>query len=155
MYRLLCCLACLAGGLYSYSQVPAETLKKMIDEKSFVFHANSVLPTGGRSRQLTTEYTLVIKRDSVVADLPYFGRVYNVDYGNTNGGYDFVSTRFEYSAVPRKKGGWTINIRLKDRNDPGRITLFISETGNTSVNIISTNRQPISYSGIIVKDDRN
>jgi hypothetical protein len=127
----------------------------MVDEKSFTFNASTVQPTGGRTRQLTPEYTLIVKKDSIMADLPYFGRVYNVDYGNSKGGYDFVSTRFEYNAVPGKKGGWTINIRLKDRNDPSRITLFISETGNTSVNIISNNRQPIRYSGMLIKDERN
>lgn len=144
-----CMLIC-AG--FCHAQLPANALQKMVKEKNFTFSASTVLPTGGGTRQLTPEYTLQLKNDSLIADLPYFGRVYNVDYGASIGGYDFISTKFDYLQTDNKKGGWTIQIKLKDRSDPNRLTLFISETGNTTVTIISNHRQPISYTGLLVKN---
>ena len=154
MYRVVVIFCMLIPVGFCYGQLPADAVQTMIKGKSFTFSASTVQPTAGRTRQLTPGYTLDIKNDSLIADLPYFGRVYNVDYGASSGGYDFISTKFDYRQSANKKGGWTIQLKLKDRSDPNQLTLFISETGHTTVTIISNNRQPISYSGVLVKKQR-
>jgi len=124
-------------------------VKTLIDSKNFTFKAQTVMPMTGGSRQLTSEYDVRFLGDSVVAYLPYFGRSYTATYGG-EGGIDFTSTEFEYKAKPRKKGGWDVTIRPKDAKDTRELNFTISESGHTSLQVTSNNRQPISYYGYIV-----
>ncbi len=125
------------------------TIKRVVESKRYVFVATTVLPTGGRSRQLAPTYSMIINEDTVIADLPYFGRVFSTDPGSVGGGINFTSAKSEYISKPAKKGGWDIVIKPKDVNDIRQITLFISSAGNTTLTIISNNRQSISYLGYI------
>src|SRR4030081_3269854 len=68
-------------------------IKKLIDSQNFVFKAQTVLPLGGRSRQLTTDYDVKVTKGTVVSYLPYFGRAYSATPGST-GGIDFTSKDF-------------------------------------------------------------
>lgn len=124
-------------------------IKNWVESKKYVFVASTVLPTGGRSRQLTPTYSMIINGDTVIADLPYFGRVYSATPGSVGGGIDFTCTKSEYISKPAKKGGWDIAINPKDVNDIRQLTLFISSAGNATVTVISNNRQSISYFGYI------
>jgi Domain of unknown function (DUF4251) len=126
-----------------------KNIANLIDSKNYVFVAQSVTPTGGRFRSLTTEYDLSVLGDSVVAYLPYFGRAYTAPIDPTQGGIQFTSTNFEYIQTPRKKGGWTISIKPKDAQDVRELTLTASTSGSASLQVISNNRQAISYNGYI------
>src|SRR4029079_1054284 len=121
-----------------------------VQSKHFVFKAQTVLPTTGGSRQLTTEYEVKLSGDSVVAYLPYFGRAYSVAYGE-RGGIDFTSTKFEYKIKQGKKGGWDITIKPADAKDIQQLNFTISENGYANLQVKSNNRQPISFYGYIVK----
>ena len=52
----------------------AALITKIITGQNYLFTAQSVTPMGGRFRQLTTEYTVKVSKDTVISDLPYFGR---------------------------------------------------------------------------------
>src|SRR3954471_1492522 len=90
------------------------TIKTSVESTQFIFHAQTALPSSGRSRQLTSEYDLRIFPDSLVSNLPFYGRAYSVPYGSGDGGFNFTSTKFEYTATPGKKRGWDITIKTKD-----------------------------------------
>ena len=124
------------------------TVKNLVDSKSFIFKAQTVLPMGGASRQLTPDYDLKLFGDSMVAYLPYFGRAYGPINPN-EGGIKFTSTDFEYNAKPKKKGGWEVSINPKDAKDVRQLFLSISSNGYASLQITSNNRQTISYHGYI------
>jgi hypothetical protein len=131
------------------AQDKASTIKNLIESKQFVFHAQTALPASGASRQLTSDYDLKVSNNTVVSYLPFFGRAYSVPYGATDGGFNFTSTRFEYSATGRKKGGWEISIKPKDVSDFREFLLTISETGYGTLQAITNNRQPISFAGYV------
>jgi hypothetical protein len=82
-------------------------------------------------------------------DVPYFGRAYTAPMDPTKGGIQFTSTKFEYKETKRKKGGWEILIKPKDTQDVSQMVLTVSETGFASLQVISNNRQPISFSGYV------
>ncbi|HOX83805.1 MAG TPA: DUF4251 domain-containing protein [Chryseolinea sp.] len=126
----------------------ADQLKEMVESKNYVFVAQSVMPMGGRSRQLTSLYTLDVKPDTVICDLPYMGRVYSAPMGSSEGGIKFTATDFDYTMAPGKKGGWTISIKTKGQGSE-ELTLSISESGYASLRVSSSNRQAISFNGII------
>jgi hypothetical protein len=129
-----------------------EAIEKMITAHNYVFKAQTVLPTGAvPNRQLTSDYDLRVSPDTVVSYLPYFGRAYTAPMDPTKGGIQFTSTKFDYKETQRKKGGWDILIKPHDIQDATQLSLNISETGYASLQVISNNRQPISFSGYIVE----
>ncbi len=134
----------------SYAQDNKEAaIKNLVDSQNYVFVAQTVLPLSGRTRQLTSDYDMKVTKTSIVCDLPYFGRAYQAPIDPTQGGIHFTSKDFEYTTVPGKKQGWTITIKPKDYKDIQQMTLGISSSGYASLQVTSTNRQPISFNGII------
>ena len=121
----------------------------IISGQFYTFYAQTALPMRGRSRPLTSEYDLRVTPDSITAWLPYFGRAYTAPLDLTGGGIQFVSTDFEYSIIDRKKGGWDILIKPKDVRGTEQLRLTVSTSGYGSLQVTSTNRQPISFNGYV------
>jgi len=83
-------------------------IKNLLYSQQYIFYAQSVIPSSGRQRFLTSEYTVTISKDTIVCYLPYFGRAYSAMLGTTDGGIKFTSVDFDYTISDRKKGGWEI-----------------------------------------------
>ncbi|MGZ3844601.1 MAG: DUF4251 domain-containing protein [Flavisolibacter sp.] len=149
--HLLSLFAVVLSSTLSFAQQPdKEQVKSFVESKEFTFQARTVIPMTGGSRQLTSEYDVRFLGDSVISYLPYFGRAYTAGYGSDNGGIEFTSTKFDYKAKARKKGGWDITIRPKDAKGVEEMDLTISDDGSASLRVTSTNRQPISFYGVVV-----
>lgn len=56
-------------------------VKEAIAAKQYKINVDRMQPMRGGSRNLTTNYTLEIRNDSVFSYLPYFGVAYNAPYG--------------------------------------------------------------------------
>ena len=133
----------------SRAQDSNQNYERIVNDRNYTFVAVSVQPVGGRFRQLTPEYDLRVLGDSIVAYLPYFGRAYSAPIDPTKGGIQFTSTDFDYEQSATRKGGWIIMIKPKDVQDVRQLTLNITSKGNASLQVISTNRQAISFNGRI------
>ena len=144
-----------AVALFMSSAINAQPdksgVKTSVESKQFVFHAQTALPTSGRSRQLTSDYSLRVLPDTLVSNLPFYGRAYSVSYGSGDGGFNFTSTKFDYSASPGKKKGWDISIKPKDVTDFREFSLSLSDNGYGTLQVFSNNRQPISFTGYITE----
>ena len=103
----------------------------------------------GRTRQLTSDYDVKVTKAQVVSYLPYFGRAYSAPIDPSQGGIQFTSKDFDYTTTPRKKGGWDIQLKPKDYRDVQQMSLSITEDGYASLQVTSTNRQLISFTGYI------
>lgn len=126
------------------------SLKEAIAAKQFVFEAQTVLPTSGRSRQVGSEgYKVRLSGDTLVSELPYFGRAYTAPINPSEGGIRFTTTQFGYVAKDRRKGGWEISIRPKGATELREFVLNVSENGFASLQALSNNRQPISFTGTV------
>jgi|SRR5450755_612793 Domain of unknown function (DUF4251) len=124
-------------------------LKSLIDSKKYHFHALSVTPMRGGTRQLTSEYGFKIDNDSLSVFLPYFGRAYSVDYGSTDLSIRFRTKEFSYVADTTKKGGWEITIIPKGQANANKIYMSVTSSGYCNVQVNSNNRDPISFYGNI------
>ncbi|MGF7037115.1 DUF4251 domain-containing protein [Mucilaginibacter lappiensis] len=131
-------------------------IKSMVEAQNYIFNANYVIPSRGASMSLTSNYDLVVSKDTIIAFLPYFGRSYAAPYNPTEGGIKFTNTHFTYNSKAGKKGGWTVTIKPigKDKNvsdwrDVQSMMLSISSDGYASLQVISSNRTPISFNGTI------
>lgn len=136
-----------------YSVYNPSAIQKMVEEKEFVFVANTAIPLRGRIiPQLNHPYDLRISGDSIIAELPYFGRAFVAPIDPTVGGIRFISTESEYTVQPRKKGGWDISIKPSPsgRNDVRQLYLTVFENGQATLRVTNTNRDPISFHGYVV-----
>jgi hypothetical protein len=113
----------------------------------FVFVAESVSPMAGRTRTLTSLYDVRITKDTVIADLPYFGRAYSTTYNMSGGGIEFLSTEFDYSVIKKKKGRYEITINPRDARDVRELTLTVFDNGRADLRVTSDTRQTIGFSG--------
>lgn len=130
------------------------SVKKMVEDRNFVFKADFADPQGGGRRALTDDYDFVVSKDSIISYLPYFGRAYIAPVNPTEGGIDFTSTKFDYHSTKNKNGNWDILIKPKDRNgndwrDVQSLRLTITTSGYASLSVISTNRSYISFDGYV------
>ena len=128
-----------------------ETVQKMVNNHSFIFVAERVDPLRGRSRVLTSSYDVRINQDSLVSYLPYFGRAYTAPIDPGKVGTQFTSTNFTFEIHEKKNNQWWISIVPKDVHSIQELVFTIFDNGNASLNITSTNRDQISYSGYLKK----
>jgi len=127
----------------------ASSIQDKLDNKKFVFVAQSVIPQRGGTRQLTSTYDLRVTNDSLVSNLPYFGRAYYAPIDPSSAGLFFVSTSFDYTVKPGKKNSWNVLIKPKDKNDIQQLSLNVFSNGSAYLQVTSTNRQPISFNGSV------
>jgi hypothetical protein len=127
------------------------SLQQMINAKNYTFLAQYAQPLSGRQIPLTTEYTLTVRNDSLLSYLPYFGQAYVAPINPEDAGLMFTSTNFDYVANSTNKGGYTITIKPKDEAKANQLILNITSTGYASLQVLSQNRQAISFRGVMRK----
>src|SRR5699024_10364446 len=89
---------------------------EIVQQQHFIFKARRALAQNGFSKDLMSDYSLQISPDSIIADLPYYGRAYRAPIDPTEGGISFTSTHFSYQIQEGKKGGWNIEIIPKEHH---------------------------------------
>jgi Domain of unknown function (DUF4251) len=123
------------------------SIRQAIETKNFIFKASSATPQRGRMRQLTSEYELVVRPDTLISFLPYFGRAFTAPLNPSDGGIKFISTDFAYSVGEKKKRSWEIQINPKDVSDVTTLYLTIFDNGSASLRVNSINRTTIYFNG--------
>lgn len=126
------------------------SLKQMIDSQHFIFNAESVNPMRGGFRMLTSTYDVSISKDTLVSDLPYFGRAYIAAYNPTKSELDFTTTGLTYTVKPYKKTGWFVVVKPTSKTSIQQYAFTIFEDGTASLTVTSTSRDPISFNGHII-----
>jgi len=124
-----------------------ELTQKMIESKRFEFIPDRAYTARGKSVSITS-YSVELKGDTIVSYLPFYGRAYVADYGSTSSPFNFTSTIDSYKE-PDVKKGHQIELEVKQGSDNLTYRFLIFENGSTSLDINSTNRQTMSYSGRI------
>lgn len=157
---LLLVVCILSTTPFSVAQQPTKKevkraeIKNSIDAQLYVFHAQQANSLDGGTRQLTSEYDMQVKPDSISTYLPYFGRAYQAPIYPTDGGIKIVTQKFSYQKTVRKKGGWEITIKPTEQMDVQQLFLTVSPDGYATLQVVSINRQPISFYGYISKPER-
>ena len=124
-------------------------MNELIESGNFKFIARSAHPMSGPSINLTSTYDLKIDNDTIEALLPFYGRVYRVDYGG-EGGIKFkeLAETIDKQFNNRKKI-YEYSATVKTNKDVYNIKLSAGLNGFGNLTVSSQNRQPISFYGII------
>jgi hypothetical protein len=125
------------------------SVREIIESKNFTFIARSATPMSGRFINLNTLYDVRVFGDTVLSDLPYYGRAFTAPVNPAESALRFTSTRFDYKIKERKKNGWEITISPKDGKDVRQMYMTVYENGTAFLQILSNNRQPISFNGYV------
>jgi len=141
------------------------TLNSSIENKEFDFNATRAFPTnydvinvlnsmpGSTSTRLLNldpGYGFNLKKDLFSVALPYFGRAFNVNPGDTTkGGLTFESKEFSVKQSKSKKGNTLFVITPTDQRENFIFSLEIFKNGSAFLSVQSNNRQPISFDGNI------
>jgi len=120
----------------------------LVDSKEFVFEATRVMSQGGRTINLTSNYTLEIHPDLIKCHLPFFGRAYSgVGYGGDDG-MKFEGKPTDYT-VEKTKKAYVIKANVRGERDSYSLMLSVYFEGSAYLTINSNNRSSISYDGDI------
>ena len=146
------CLAINTFAQNKQAKTNAKTaeIRALIENQNFNFTAQYANPQGGGHKYLTSDYSLTIKKDSLIAYLPYFGRGYfDIPYNPTDDGIKFTSTKFSYKVTEKRKGGWDVIIVPSDVKYYSRINIYVSQSGSANADFTITNRSFISFDGYV------
>lgn len=126
-------------------------MAQLVESGKFRFVAGSVDSELGIFNNLSSGYEIEFDSTKVKAFLPYYGRVYSVQYGG-NGAVNFElnADRIVNEWNERKKM-YTITTTLSDTQDTYSIRLSIGLSGYSDLQINFRNRRWINYHGTIEK----
>ena len=125
-----------------------EKTAALIESGSYLFTVRSASPSGGRTIQITSNYTLKARDGKFEAYLPYFGRAYSGGYGDSGG--------IEFSGEPQdlevstnsRKNRISVKFTIQADKDIYNVHLNVGSSGFGNLVIASRNRQSITYSGL-------
>ena len=130
-----------------------KAVREIIESKDFIFDAKRVFPTGHRSMDLISNPgTIIVKNDSVTADLPYFGRAYTSGYGGEAGMKFSGKMTNEKLEFQEDKYKIRYSFTVQGENDMYDIFMDMTSDENVSVSINCRNKAAISYSGLIERN---
>lgn len=129
----------------------AEQVAQAIQDNRWIFRTNRVMPQSGRTRNVTGLYEVRSSTDTVVVFLPYFGRAYSgAATMNTQSPLDFRTTDFSVDKKEEKDGRWEVVIKPKDNKEVQSMNFSLFTNGSAQLNVVLTNRSPISFSGTVM-----
>jgi hypothetical protein len=132
----------------------AKEIADKIESKDYRISVNWANPTRGGSINLTPYYDLTVRGDSAFAYLPFFGRAYHVAYGG-DGGIKFSEPMKNYEIKETKKGdGYDIRFDVKVREFDYRISMTIFTSGESSITVNSSQKDPIAFRGKIDMEEK-
>lgn len=129
----------------------SEEINNIVNSSQFIFVADRLSPLRGGTRNLTSYYYLYVDKDTLTSFLPFLGRIYHPLIDPARGSFRFTSTNFTYKVTSKNKNGWNIVINPKDYANVQQLDFQIFDNGTANLNIISTDRDNISFSGRIEK----
>jgi hypothetical protein len=102
------------------------------------------------TNNLNGYYDVVIKQDSIICNLPYFGVVNQASgYNTRDNGIKFTTTDFTLDKKINKKGITEYVIIPKNIEKASKLFFTIDKNGYASLNIQFQNRDAIRFSGNI------
>lgn len=123
------------------------------DTTRWEFSPNTVLPQMGSSKMISgLNYSVSYKNNKLEVYLPYYGKAYaGADIYTGKNPLDFTSNEFTVETKTMKKGGIRYIIHPKDNSEVQTLNFTFFDNGNADLDILMSNRSPISYYGTVAK----
>ena len=152
---IICLILCIgsvtvvAQSKQSKKQKKENAIKALVESGNYKIDVTMANPQRGKSIMLTSPYSLEVRNDSVISQLPFYGRAYSIPYGGGDG-LMFKAPLNEYNVVYNtKKKRVEIKMKAKTSEDTFEYNFDIYYNGSSRINVNMQNRESISYSGEI------
>lgn len=125
--------------------------KAAVQQRQFVFHAQWANSYNGYRRQLVPPYELKLTAGSIIAYLPYYGRLYSVPTPDEQRfmAIDINSRSYTFRQAKSKRNKQTFTIDLQGHRDIRSLTFSISSSCWGTLTIQSAARDVMMYEGRI------
>ena len=124
----------------------AAQVSEALASRHYTINVLMMYPQRGRAVNLTTNYSVEVKGDSLISYLPYFGRAYNVPYGGGKG-LNFIAPITGYQTETDRKGITRVVLTTENEEDHYRYILEVSSSGDSYIQVQSRQRDFNRYSG--------
>lgn len=142
-------VSCGTAKTVAEKEQDALLIKGKVESFDFRFNARIAL-ADGRTKYLNHSYNLTVSKDSVIAFLPFYGRMYSPPMDPSEIGIKFISTDFEYKVtVGKRPGTWSVFIKTTDTDRSISLWLNVSDNGTAQLSVTDPNRSPVSFEGTI------
>lgn len=119
---------------------------RALASRHYVVDVQMMYPRSGRAVNVSSNYSLEIKGDTVVSYLPYFGRAYSIPYGGGKA-FNFSAPIISYESASDPKGKTYVRLVTDNEEDVITFQLEIFDNGQTTIDVQAREREPITYSG--------
>lgn len=123
---------------------------QILKEQDFIFTAQAYATASSEKKQMTDPYSFKVTVDSIVGILPYYGQSYTAQINLTDGSINFSIQKYQYEFMEKKRGRYQVSIKPNDKSATIQsfyLTIFTDGTGQ--VDIVSRNREPMTFYGSI------
>ena len=129
----------------------AEQVQQKLDAREYTIEINYMMPLRGGGRAITGDYSIEVSGDKIDSFLPYAGAARNVPYGGGKA-LIFKDDIDEYADSGFIKDRRTIVFTTDNDEDNLTYRLTIFEDGQATVQVHCTNRDDISFRGVLNPD---
>jgi len=124
----------------------AAMVEEALQNRRYTIDIRMMHPLRGRAVNVTSNYSVEVKGDTLVSYLPYFGRAYQVPYGGGKG-LNFIAPITGYQSETDRKGTTRIMLTSENEEDSYLYVLEVFSNGESSVEVQSRQRDRIYYTG--------
>ena len=125
----------------------AQKITESLRQRDYQIDVTQATPDGwGRVIQLTSLYSVRVSGDTIVSNLPFFGRAYSVPYGGGSG-LNFTGMIRHYDETLTRKGEHILYLDVESQEDTYRYIISLFDNGKATVSVTPRQRSHISFSG--------
>ena len=125
-------------------QRQASQVAEAVREGDFLVSIDRMIPHTGAVRQVS-QYSVKVEDNVITSYLPYFGQARKASFNGGNA-LDFKTEMNAYVVTP-VKDGYRIQIQANTKEDRFLYTFQIYDDGSVTLDVLSDNRDPITYMG--------
>lgn len=129
-----------------------QKVSEKLSARRFTVEMNFMNPLRGSTRHIDYGYEVTIAGDTLDSHLPYFGRAYNIPYGGGKG-LTFTSRLTGYGQQRVSHNCTRIVAVTENDEDYYQYVFDIYDNGKADLEVISRQRDRISYMGSLKLDD--
>lgn len=129
----------------------AQAVEKAMADRHYTIDVQMMYPQRGPAKNVSGDYSLEVRGDTLVSYLPYIGRAYQVPYGGGKG-LNFVAVMERYSVTKDAKGQTIVTFGVTNEEDTYEYQLGIFDNGSATIDVRSKQRDPISFSGVMAEE---
>ncbi len=126
----------------------AQQVRTALDNRHYKVDVQMMFPRRGPSKNVTSDWSLEVKGDTLVSYLPYIGRAFNIPPGG-GVGLNFTTTITNYQERMKKEGLRQIVIGATNDEDSYTYTLEVFDNGNVTIDVQPRERESIGFGGIL------